>query len=384
MKFLKPFLRPLQFIVLLLVIVLVYAFSVSVTQPDFGKLVSSWDKGGAILDQLLRPEIFIQEIAPVKVSTVLPIPCGSAPNVEVTTSGPRIIVEPACADVKQVVTVKGYELGKIQNIILQWKLPNGKYYKFPAANEVQTDENGYFEIQIETRPIIATQDGVPIIVEADIQVETGRLIPSSTLINVANNIMVTIFMALIATSFGTILALPLSFLGASNITRKGILGSLIYYISRSVMNLLRSFEPLVIAMIFAFMTSFGSPFAGVIALTVVTTASLGKMFSESVESIDNGPIEAITATGANRLQVVIYGVVPQIIPDFLSFFLYHWDINVRISTIIGFVGGGGIGYYLQELLKTFSYSKAGTALLAIIIVVMILDFLSAQARKRLV
>jgi phosphonate transport system permease protein len=137
-------------------------------------------------------------------------------------------------------------------------------------------------------------------------------------------------------------------------------------------------------MIFAFMTSFGSPFAGVIALTVVTTASLGKMFSESVESIDNGPIEAITATGANRLQVVIYGVVPQIIPDFLSFFLYHWDINVRISTIIGFVGGGGIGYYLQELLKTFSYSKAGTALLAIIIVVMILDFLSAQARKRLV
>ena len=106
------------------------------------------------------------------------------------------------------------------------------------------------------------------------------------------------------------------------------------------------------------------------------------MFSEAVESIDPGPIEALTATGANRLQVVWYAVVPQIIPDFLSYIIYHWDINVRISTIIGFVGGGGIGYYLSQRINTFEYHKAGTALLAIIIVVMALDALSSEMRKR--
>jgi len=108
------------------------------------------------------------------------------------------------------------------------------------------------------------------------------------------------------------------------------------------------------------------------------------MFSESVESIDSGAIEAVTATGANRLQVIMYGVVPQIVPDFMSFTIYHWDINVRISTVIGFVGGGGIGYYLSQRINTFEYGKAGTALLAIVIIVWVLDFLSSEIRKRLI
>ncbi len=108
------------------------------------------------------------------------------------------------------------------------------------------------------------------------------------------------------------------------------------------------------------------------------------MFSESVESIDPGPIEALKATGANLTQVIFYAVIPQIVPDFLSFTIYHWDINVRISTIIGFVGGGGIGYYLSQRINTFEYDKAGTAIYAIIIVVWILDFLSARIRKELV
>ena len=125
-------------------------------------------------------------------------------------------------------------------------------------------------------------------------------------------------------------------------------------------------------------------FAGLLALTIATIASLGKMFSESVEGIDPGPIEALTATGANRVQVILYAVVPQIVPDFLSFTIYHWDINVRISTIIGFVGGGGIGYYLSQRINSFEYTKAGAALLAIVIVVWWLDFLSAQVRKRLI
>jgi phosphonate transport system permease protein len=194
--------------------------------------------------------------------------------------------------------------------------------------------------------------------------------------------MVTIFMALLATTIGTIAAAPLSFLAASNITRKGPLGTAVYYLARSIFNVGRSFEPLVMALIFALIVGFGSPFAGVLGMTVMTAASLGKMFSESVESIDPGPIEAVLATGANRWQVVRYAVVPQIIPDFLSFIIYHWDINVRISTIIGFVGGGGIGYYLSQRISTLEYSKAGTGLMAIVIVVWVLDFLSAQIRKR--
>jgi len=103
-----------------------------------------------------------------------------------------------------------------------------------------------------------------------------------------------------------------------------------------------------------------------------------------VESIDPGPIEALQATGANRMQVVLYAVVPQIVPDFISFIVYHWDINVRISTIIGFVGGGGIGYYLSEKINSMlGYRQAGTAIWAIIIVVWVLDFLSAEVRKRM-
>jgi len=190
-------------------------------------------------------------------------------------------------------------------------------------------------------------------------------------------------MALLSTTLGTIIAAPLSFLAASNITRTSRLGSVVYYLVRTLLNITRSFEPLVIATIFALIVGYGTPFAGVLGLVITTAASLGKMFSEAVESIDPGPIEAITASGARRSQVVMYGVVPQIIPDFLSYIIYHWDINVRLSTIIGFVGGGGIGYYLSQRFNSFEYHKASTAILAIIVVVWALDFLSAQVRKRM-
>ena len=196
--------------------------------------------------------------------------------------------------------------------------------------------------------------------------------------------MVTIFMALLATTIATIIAVPLSFPGFCQYRQERLLwnGYLLY--CPNLMSFIRSFDSLVLAIIFALIVGYGIPYGGVLALVIITTVSLGKMFSEAVESIDPGPIEALTATGANRLQVVWYAIVPQIIPDFLSYIIYHWDINVRISTIIGFVGGGGIGYYLSQKINTFEYHKAGTALLAIIIVVMALDFLSAEMRKRFI
>jgi phosphonate transport system permease protein len=193
----------------------------------------------------------------------------------------------------------------------------------------------------------------------------------------------TIYMAMMATTFATIIAFPASFLGARNIMGTGPIGTAIYYIARTIFNLMRSIEALVIAVMFAIWLGFG-PFAGVMAMTVVTIASLAKLFSEAIEGIEQGPIEAVTATGANRLQAIIYAVLPQIIPPFIAFAIYHWDINVRISTIIGFVGGGGIGLQLQTWINRLSYHEAGTAVWAIVLVVVVLDNISAQLRRRLV
>jgi phosphonate transport system permease protein len=122
----------------------------------------------------------------------------------------------------------------------------------------------------------------------------------------------------------------------------------------------------------------------VLALTLHSIASLGKLYSEQVESIDAGPIEAVQATGANRLQTIIYGVVPQIVPPYIAFTMYRWDINVRMSTIIGFVGGGGIGFLLQQQINLLQYKEAGVAVLAIAIVVSVLDYTSAWMRERII
>jgi phosphonate ABC transporter permease subunit PhnE len=158
-------------------------------------------------------------------------------------------------------------------------------------------------------------------------------------------------------------------------------GSVIYNITRTILNILRSIEPLIMGLVFVSWVGIG-PFAGLLALTLHSIASLGKLYSEQIESIDAGPIEAIQATGANRLQTIIYAVVPQIIPPYIAFTMYRWDINVRMSTIIGFVGGGGIGFLLQQQINLLRYRDAGVAVLAIAIVVSILDYASASLRER--
>jgi len=262
---------------------------------------------------------------------------------------------------------------------VRWKFPDGRSFTAVRAN---TDSNGHFEVKAEARPIAASVDGVASTLEVDAHTPVGGVKPSQAVKDVMEAMFVTIFMALLSTTLATIIAAPLSFLAASNITRRGVFGSTIYYGSRSVFNLLRSYDPLVMASIFGFWLTFG-PFPGFLALTVVTIASLGKLFSEAIEGIESGPIEALQASGANRLQTIVYAVIPQIIPDFVSFIIYHWDINVRISTIIGFVGGGGIGYYLSQRINSFEYSRAGTAIWAIVAVVWVMDFLSAEVRKRL-
>ncbi|MCK6629473.1 MAG: ABC transporter permease subunit [Anaerolineae bacterium] len=160
-------------------------------------------------------------------------------------------------------------------------------------------------------------------------------------------------------------------------------GMIIYYASRTVLNTLRSIEPLIMAIVFVVWVGIG-PFAGVLALTLHTIASLGKLYSEQVENIAEGPLEAVTATGANRLQTIIYAVMPQIVPPYIAFTIYRWDINVRMSTIIGFAGGGGIGFLLQQNLNLLKYRQASVQMIAIAIVVATLDYVSAKIREKIV
>lgn len=160
------------------------------------------------------------------------------------------------------------------------------------------------------------------------------------------------------------------------------LGSTMYNLARTALNTIRSIEPLIMGLVFVVWVGIG-PFAGVLALTLHSIAALGKLYSEQVENIDAGPVEAIQSTGAGWLQTVVFAVIPQIIPPYIAFTMYRWDINVRMSTIIGFVGGGGIGLLLQQQINLLRYRDAGVAVLAIAVVVSFLDYTSAYIREKL-
>jgi phosphonate transport system permease protein len=200
---------------------------------------------------------------------------------------------------------------------------------------------------------------------------------------VVQQMLVTIFQAMLATTLGAVIALPFSFLAAKNLTGRSRLLIWLYYISRAILNVLRSIEALLYVVIFVFWVGIG-PFAGMLALAITSFALIGKLFSEAIENIDPGPIEAITATGADRLQVISYGILPQIVPPFVSYLLYQWDINVRMATIIGFAGGGGIGLTLTTFFGSLQYHKAGTVVAFIVVVVALMDFASAKLRQDLI
>jgi len=186
-------------------------------------------------------------------------------------------------------------------------------------------------------------------------------------------------------------AVPAALMGAimlvvsitTDIDRPVPTGMIIYNITRTLLNVLRAIEPLIMVVAFAVWVGIG-PFAGVMALALHTIASLGKLYSEQVENILTGPIEAVTATGANRLQTIVYAVIPQIVPPYLAFTIYRWDINVRMSTIIGFGGGGGIGFLVQQNLNLLKYRDAAVQMIAIAIVVATLDYASARVRERII
>jgi len=193
--------------------------------------------------------------------------------------------------------------------------------------------------------------------------------------------IITVFMGLMSTLLAIPVAVVLSFLGARNLTR-GPIGRPIYFVVRALSSIVRSIEPIIWAIVFVIWVRPG-PFPGMLALFVCSIADLAKLYSEQLESIDPGPAEAITAVGGRRLQVLVYSIVPQIINPYLSFTLYRCDINVRMGTVIGMVGGGGIGMLLMQYVRVNEWEEVSMCLAAIIAVVWSIDTLSARLRARL-
>jgi phosphonate transport system permease protein len=188
----------------------------------------------------------------------------------------------------------------------------------------------------------------------------------------------TLEIAVLGTAIAAVLALPLGLLSARNIAP-----SPVFHPARAVLNLFRSVDTLVYALVFVAAVGLG-PFPGVLAVIAYTTTSLAKLYSEAIEGIDSGPVDAITATGATQLQVLRYGVLPQVLPLFLSYVLYRLETNIRAATVLGFVGAGGIGFYLQTYLRMIDYPAASTALLVTVAMVMVVDTVSSRLRARLV
>ena len=220
-------------------------------------------------------------------------------------------------------------------------------------------------------------------VQARMEVQTGGWSFSKTLTDAAPRLFETLYLALMGTAFSMLFAIPLSFLGARNLMSGSSFLKLIYGVIRGLFTALRSVEVLIIAVIAVAAVGVG-PFAGVLALAIHGVGAMGKLYSEAIESIDHRPIEAIRSTGANDLQVVIFAVVPQVVPQFIAFTLYRWDINVRMATVIGLVGGGGIGAQLYQYMGLLQWRQAATAIWLIAGVVMLMDYASAVIREKIV
>lgn len=190
----------------------------------------------------------------------------------------------------------------------------------------------------------------------------------------------TIYMAFIATVLALPVAFVVSFFAARNLMRNSRIGLFIYAIVRFITNVTRSIEPIVWAIIFSVWVGIG-PFAGMLALWLHSIAGLVKLYSEQIEGINHGPLEAMAATGARPMQIVWFGVVPQIVLPFLSFSIYRWDINVRMATVIGLVGGGGIGTLLMQYQGISKWHEVGLLVIFIAGIVWIMDYASARLRE---
>lgn len=190
--------------------------------------------------------------------------------------------------------------------------------------------------------------------------------------------VVTVQIALWGTAIAVVCAVPLALLCSTNIAPVWVRQPV-----RRLMDAARAINEMVFAMLFIVAVGLG-PFAGVLALWIHTTGILAKLFSEAVEAIDPQPVEGIRATGANALEEILYGVIPQVLPLWISYTLYRFESNVRSASVVGMVGAGGIGVVLWEIIRSFQYAETCAVMIIIVITVSVIDLISARIRKALI
>ncbi|MEI2281620.1 phosphonate ABC transporter, permease protein PhnE [Paenibacillus polysaccharolyticus] len=196
--------------------------------------------------------------------------------------------------------------------------------------------------------------------------------------NIVQGMLETIRMALIGTTIGAILAIPISIICAENLMPS----RWIYYPARFLLNLIRTVPDLLLAALFVAVFGLG-PVPGILALAVFSVGLIAKLTYETLETIDKGPLEAMTAVGMNRIQLIVYGVVPQLAAQFTSYVLYAFEINVRAAAILGLVGAGGIGLYYEATLGFLEYDKTNTIIIFTLAIVLIIDYVSTKLREKL-
>ncbi|OIB01109.1 phosphonate ABC transporter, permease protein PhnE [Paenibacillus sp. LC231] len=200
----------------------------------------------------------------------------------------------------------------------------------------------------------------------------------SYLDNILEAMLETIRMALIGTTLGAVLAVPVALLCADNMVKN----RWITYPVRFLLNLIRAIPDLLLAALFVAIAGLG-PLPGIFALSVFSLGLIAKLTYEALEAIDPGPLEAMTAAGANLPQLIVYGAVPQVRAHFASYTLYTFEINVRAAAVLGLVGAGGIGHYYEVTLGFFEYDKTCMIIIFTLIVVLLIDYLSAKLREKL-
>jgi len=391
--------------IFILVLAIFFALGWQISKIDPGRAITELPDAWPPLSRVLWPwdAAFERDSVAIRAEADILVPCDEdpPPPPPVETPGePYVVADPTCGD----LTERDLDLKEIPGTTLSltgrgftpntetqiwWQDAIGNEFRMRKEGEyttILTDGDGAFQLTlvIPYRLVRPNAVGRQIWEVGARQIsESGRLKPSEALTRTIELMVETIFLGMMATFFGIVLAIPMSFLAARNMMSGSRLTITAYYATRTFLNIVRSIEPIIWALIAVVWVGLG-PFAGVIALTVHSVAALGKLYSEAIEGIDSGPIEAIQATGATRLQIIMYAVVPQMIPAFVSFSIYRWDINVRMSTIIGMVGGGGIGFLLVQYIRLLDYRSAGIAVWFIAITVAILDFVSAEIRQRFV
>ncbi len=384
--------RPL-WIPILPALVMFYSLGWQASGIDAGALFRNFDRALLVLRPMFRPDFVQPRAEQLEGWVELLIPCSDTPLAGTHTLGSTTLTLSAgCAQVGDTLTVTGSGFWPNAEAQLIWQSPIGDFFPLREAGSTQTiatrtDAQGNLTTTFVVPNAIPPGIDRTLPQEQRLYLRQARPIGGYELSTngrfVVLGIYQTVALALMATTLGTLFAIPLSFFAARNLMSANPVTLAVYVVVRTFLNIVRSIESLIIAIVFVVFVGLG-PFAGMLALAVHTVAALAKLYSEVIEGIDPGPIEAMQATGANWLQVVRHGVVPQIVPPFTAFTIYRWDINVRSSTIVGLVGGGGIGFFLVQWINLSDFRAVSAAFIAILVVVVTMDILSARIRERLI